>query len=146
MGVKVVYVIGPLRADTPWGVEQNIREAERAAVQVWRAGLSANCVHSATRFMHGAAPEAVFLDGVTEQLRRADAVIVVGGWTCSEGSRLEVQEAQRLGLPVLYAWGDESYSHGILCALKRTPEGFRVMPSTQDLSQTGDYWLGGAFL
>jgi hypothetical protein len=58
--VKVVYVIGPLRAATPYLVEQNIREAEAVALQVWRAGLSAVCVHSSTRFMHGAAPEEVF--------------------------------------------------------------------------------------
>jgi hypothetical protein len=125
--VKVVYVIGPLRAATPYLVEQNIREAEAVALQVWRAGLSAVCVHSSTRFMHGAAPEEVFIEGVMEQLRRSDAVIVVGCYpTGSEGSNAEIQEAMRLGLPILYAWGDESYSGEIMRRLAQTPDGYRV--------------------
>jgi hypothetical protein len=138
--MKVVYVIGALRADTPRAVELNIREAEDAALQVWRAGLSAICVHSSTRFMHGAAPESTFLEGTLAQLRISDAVIVVGGWEHSIGSRLEVAEALKLGLPILYAWGDTGYSEEILRALGRTPDGYRC-PGLDP--HAGLYWLGG---
>jgi len=138
--VKVVYVAGPLRADTPWLVEQNIRAAEAVALQVWQAGLSPICPHTSTRYMMGAAPESTFLAGTLAQLRLCAAVIVLEGWKKSAGSRGEVAEALELGLPVLYAWGDEGYSADFLRALARTPEGYRCpgLRPHEDL-----YWMGG---
>lgn len=137
--MKVVYVAGPLRADTPWLVEQNIRAAEAVALQVWQAGLSPICPHTSTRYMMGAAPESTFLAGTLAQLRRADAVIVLEGWQHSAGSRVEVAEALKLGLPVLYAWGDDGYCGDILRALGRTPDGYRCPAVDPHARQ---FWLG----
>ena len=56
-------------------------------------------------------------------------------------TRGEVAEALRLGLPILYAWGDESYSAGILRDLAATPAGYRVPPGACD-PQRERFWMG----
>jgi hypothetical protein len=78
--------------------------------------------------MEGITSDEQVLEGTLEMLRRCDAVIVDGRWESSAGTRGEVVEALRLGLPILYAWGDNSYSADILRALAATPDGYRVHP------------------
>lgn len=98
--MKLVYIAGPYRAATPWGVEQNIRAAEDVAVRVHKAGMFAVCPHANSRHMEGVADDAHFLAGTMEMMRRCDAVLLVPGWQRSAGSRGEVAEAERLGIPV----------------------------------------------
>ena len=98
--MKLVYVAGPYRASTPWGVEQNIRRAEEAAVLVHRAGMFAVCPHANSRHMEGVADDAHFLAGTMEMLRRCDAVLLIDGWKDSIGSCAEEVEAAHLGLPI----------------------------------------------
>jgi hypothetical protein len=124
--MKLVYIAGPYRSATPWGVLQNINAAAEVAARVHRAGMFAVCPHLNSAHMEGVADDAHFLAGTLEMMRRCDAVILVPGWERSAGSRAEVNEAINLGLPVLYAWGDESYCHGILCDLKSKPDGIRA--------------------
>lgn len=97
---RLVYVAGSYRAPTAWGVEQNIRRAAEVAARIWAAGLVAVCPHLNSAHMEGVATDAQFLAGTLEMLRRCDAVILVPGWELSAGSRAEVNEADRLGLPV----------------------------------------------
>lgn len=98
--MKLVYIAGPYRAATPWGVEQNIRAAEDVAVLVHKAGMFAVCPHANSRHMEGIAEDAHFLAGTLEIMRRCDAVLLVPGWQRSEGSRAEVTEATAIGIPV----------------------------------------------
>jgi hypothetical protein len=100
--MKVVYVAGPFRASTAWGIEQNVRAAEVVALEVWRAGAVALCPHANSRHYHGAAADELFIEGTLELLRRCDAVLLIKGWKESEGSRGEKREADRLGLPVFF--------------------------------------------
>ncbi|SRR6266705_1397177 len=100
MSIPVVYVAGPFRAANSWEVEQNIRRAETLALEVWRLGAAAICPHANTRFYQGAAPDAVWLDGDLEILRRCDAVLLVTGWRTSSGTHAEIAEAFDCGIPV----------------------------------------------
>jgi hypothetical protein len=98
--VKVVYVAGPFRGPNAWEIEENIRCAERLALDVWRLGVACICPHTNTRFFQGAAPDEVWPEGDLEILRRCDAVILTENWRLSSGARAEVKAAGRLGIPV----------------------------------------------
>ncbi len=101
-GLKVVYIAGPFRAATPWLIEQNVRRAEEVSLAVWRLGAAALCPHMNTRHFQDCAPDATWIEGTLELLRRCDAVLVQGDWKASTGTRGEVAEAERLGLPVFH--------------------------------------------
>jgi indole-3-glycerol phosphate synthase len=100
--MKLVYVAGPFRAASAWGIEENIRRAERLALEVWRMGAACICPHTNTRHFQGAADDRVWLDGDLEILRRCDAMILVPDWQRSSGARAEVAEADKIGMPVFY--------------------------------------------
>ncbi len=100
----LVYIAGAYRASTPWDVEQNVRAAEHLALCVARMGAVPVCVHSMYRFFDQAAdlePQ-YWLDATLEIMRRCDAVLVVPGTNTltSIGTRGEIAESERLGLPV----------------------------------------------
>jgi hypothetical protein len=99
--MTVIYIAGPFRAPSAWGVEQNIRKAEEAALEVWRLGAAALCPHTNTRFFDGAAPDEVWLKGDLELLARCDALYAIPGWDNSSGARAEVAFAEERGMPVL---------------------------------------------
>lgn len=100
--MKVIYVAGPFRAATPWLIEQNVRRAEIACLDIWRMGMVPICPHTQTRYFQGSAPDAAFLDGTLEMMRRCDAILVLSDWAQSDGTKGEIKEADRLGLPVFY--------------------------------------------
>jgi nucleoside 2-deoxyribosyltransferase len=97
---KVVYVAGPFRAPTGWGVECNCRKAESLALECWRLGVTVICPHKNTQFFDGAADDSIWLEGDLELLRRSDAVILVEGWENSSSSCAEVIHAIDERIPV----------------------------------------------
>jgi hypothetical protein len=99
--VPLVYVAGPFRARTPWEVEQNIRRAERVALEVARAGAMPICPHTNTRFFNGQLTDGFWIRGTLELLRRADGVVFLSGWQESSGSVGEHEDAVDMGLPLL---------------------------------------------
>ena len=103
MGMKVVYVAGPFRGKSHWDVEENIRRAERLALEVWRSGAACVCPHTNTRFFDGAADDSVWLDGDLEILARCDAVVMTDDWQRSSGARAEEAYAREKNIPVFYA-------------------------------------------
>lgn len=98
--MRVVYLAGPFRALTPWGVEQNVRRAETIALSVWRLGAACLCPHTNTRFFDGSADDAVWLAGDLEMLSRCDAVLLTIDWRNSKGATAEREFALARGLPV----------------------------------------------
>src|SRR5512137_1937264 len=64
------------------------------------------CTHMNTAFFDGKMPDQVWFDGGLVLLARCDAVWAIAGWEQSEGARLEVAEARRLGMPVLLSRAD----------------------------------------
>jgi hypothetical protein len=97
---KVVFISGPCRAPTEWGVKQNIHAAELAAMHVWQLGGVALCQHANTAFFGGACPDETWLAGDMELLRRCDAVYAMVDWRQSKGASAEVELAESMGLPV----------------------------------------------
>lgn len=97
---RLIYIAGPFRAASSWQIEQNIRRAEEAALEIWRMGGVGVCPHAMTRFYQGELPDRVWLDGDLALLARCDAVLLVQGWECSEGARAEKAHAETLAIPV----------------------------------------------
>jgi len=104
--MKVIYVAGPFRGPSAWDIEENIRRAERLALEVWRMGAAALCPHTNTRFFQNAAPDSVWLDGDLELLSRCDGLLLTSDWERSAGARAEVVHAQSLQLPVFFTLDD----------------------------------------
>jgi hypothetical protein len=98
--VKIIFISGPYRSDTEYGVHKNIQNAEAVALRVWQLGHVAFCPHKNTAYFGGVAPDALWLEGDLEVLRRCDAVVLVPGWEKSSGVRAEVELAKELGLPI----------------------------------------------
>lgn len=99
--MKIIYVAGPFRADTAWGVEQNVRRAEEAGLRIAHAGASPLIPHANTRFFHGELSDEFWLAATMELLRRSDAIYLLPQWDQSLGACQEYEEARRLGLPIL---------------------------------------------
>lgn len=100
--MKVVYVAGPFRGPDHWAIAENIRNAERLALQVWQRGAAAICPHANTAHFQDAAPDHVWLDGDLELLRRSDAILMTPDWERSTGARAERDFAHTHGIPVFY--------------------------------------------
>jgi nucleoside 2-deoxyribosyltransferase len=100
--VKVVYVAGPFRGPDHWAIAENIRNAERLALEVWRAGAAVLCPHANTAHFQDAAPDRVWLDGDLELLARCDAIVMTPDWQRSSGARAEEAFARERGIPVFY--------------------------------------------
>ncbi|KKM64011.1 hypothetical protein LCGC14_1505700, partial [marine sediment metagenome] len=98
--MKVVYISAPFTADTAWGIEQNIRIAEEAALSVWKLGAVALCPHTNSRFFFGSASEVVFKEGYLELVRRSDLVYMVGNCGGSSGANTEIAEASKRDIPI----------------------------------------------
>jgi hypothetical protein len=96
----IVYIAGPYRAKTTWGIECNIHRARQVGADVAQVGCMPLIPHGNTEHFDGLQPDAFWLAGTLELLRRSDAVVVVDGWKNSEGAQKEVAAAHKLGLPV----------------------------------------------
>lgn len=104
--MKVVYIAGPYRAASEYGVVQNIRRAEAMALEVWRAGAAAICPHMNTAHWGGACPDEVWLTGDLEILRRCDALLRVPGEYTSVGTSAEIEAARANDQPIFYHLAD----------------------------------------
>lgn len=100
--MKLVYIAGPYRADTPWEVERNVRRAEEIAYRVAEHGAAPMCPHANSRYFNGLFGDNFWLEATMEMLKRCDAVVTVGGWERSAGASAEVREASFLGIPVFH--------------------------------------------
>lgn len=98
--MKLVYVAGAFRAQTPWQVEFNVRKAEGVALQVAVAGAVPVCPHTMYRFFDKSLPDSFWLGATLELLRKCDAIIMVHGWKDSNGACAERKEAESLGIPI----------------------------------------------
>lgn len=100
--MKAAYVAGAYRAETIYEIVQNIRRAEEVALELWRFGYVALCPHLNSALFDGACDDSVWLAGSLELMRRCDLVVVIPGYTSSDGSMAEVEEARERGIPVYY--------------------------------------------
>ena len=92
-----MYLAGPYRASTEFGVHQNVQAAERVALEVWRLGAVCICPHKNTAHFGGELPDEVWLKGDRELIRRSDAVLMMDGSLASCGASSEEQFAVSIG-------------------------------------------------
>jgi hypothetical protein len=100
--IPVIYIIGPFRAPTPWGVECNVRRAEELGLLVAQLNAMPLIPHANTRFFQGLKSDSFWLEGTLELLRRCDACACVEGWENSQGSKTEVKFATANSIPVFF--------------------------------------------
>lgn len=114
----LVYVAGKFRPrdkGNSWQLETNIRAAENLALGATMCSprIQAICPHTMQRSFQGQIPDEQALAGTMEILRRCDAMILCTNYKTSQGSLAEIEEAQRLGIPVhydlaaLYNWAED---------------------------------------
>jgi Domain of unknown function (DUF4406) len=96
----LAYLAGPFTADTPWGVEANIRQAELAAEEILQArdDVALLVPHSIGRHFVGrvGTPE-YWYTATMRMLEACDAVVMLPGWQSSKGARNELSRALELG-------------------------------------------------
>ncbi len=114
--MKLIFVSGPYRSTSEYGVLLNIRHAEKLALLIWKSGAACICPHKNTAFFGGAADDEVWLLGDLEIVRRCDAVVCTDNWKSSKGASGEVAFAKELGIPVFERF--EEYERW----LKESPE------------------------
>ncbi|MEK6797377.1 MAG: DUF4406 domain-containing protein [Planctomycetota bacterium] len=115
--MKLVYVGGPYRALTEFGVHRNIQAAELWTVELLRLGAAVICPHKNTAYLGGAVSDKHVLAADLEILRRCDAMFLIPGWWHSAGTLGEIAFATEMGIPVferleeLAAWLDANVEH-----------------------------------
>jgi len=91
--MKLIYIAGPYRSGTEYGVKLNIDKAEAVALKYWKAGYAVFCPHKNSAFMGGSCPDETWLEGGLEILKRCDGIVMMEGWRESKGSGGELDQA-----------------------------------------------------
>ena len=109
--MKLVYVAGRYRANSPDLIELNRKAAEYTGWLVRELGHFPVIPHLNTPGWENyetlkdgewVAGENFYLIGTLELCRRCDALILVQGWEKSAGARAEATEMRKLGRPVFF--------------------------------------------
>ena len=103
--MKVLYIAGPYDHQDPiHGIQENIINASRVALEYWRQGWAVICPHMNTAGFHHVKdiPPETWIQGDLEILARCDAILMIPGWTKSSGAKAERDYALEHGIEVLY--------------------------------------------
>lgn len=104
--MKLVYVAGPFRSGSAWGVHQNVQAALAVGFQVASLGAVPVIPHSMFQAFDRTLTDEFWLEGTLALMRPCDAVIVVSGWEKSKGTCGEIEEARAAGIPVFFTVAD----------------------------------------
>ncbi len=100
----LIYIAGPFRAKTQWGVRDNIRRAEQRARDLITLTPAVPIIpHSMYASFDGTKSDRFWIEATGELLTLCDAVWLDGGWEASQGSRAERRLADELGIPCLFS-------------------------------------------
>jgi len=100
--MKLAYIAGPYRAETPHVIYGNIMLAGKYAQKYWKLGYAVICPHLNRALMDGVVPDALFLDGDMVMLRKCDIVVMMPNWRSSNGAAAELKEAKRCQKEIIY--------------------------------------------
>ena len=106
----MVYVSGPYRAKTFFGVLRNIWKARKLAITLWYQGYAVFCPHTNTiLFPEGARSnkhKINYIHGDLTMISRMqpglDFIIMCSGWEKSAGAKIEQAFAKAQGLEIRY--------------------------------------------
>jgi len=110
--MRVVYVAGPYRAKTIFGVLWNIWHSWWVAFRLWSWGYAVICPHTSSMFMDWAGrwflrKDIPFIKGDLEIIDRMreglDFMVLRPRWQKSEGTKSEIERAHNISLKV-YEW------------------------------------------
>jgi len=104
--MQVVYIAGSYRADTEWGLVENIRRAEAAAIRLWKQGYAVICPQKNTAHFGGLCDDSIWLEGDIEILKRCDIIYMLRGFHLSKGSCEELRIAVQNNIKVIYEQDD----------------------------------------
>jgi hypothetical protein len=113
MARPLVYIAGPFRAHTPWGIEHNIRRAEAHGLFVAELGGIPIIPHTMYRFFDKLLSDAFWLEaGITLLQTCAAVAVCVDEDRAQEsaGTVSEIGEARLRGLSVFYD-NEEQQTH-----------------------------------
>jgi hypothetical protein len=106
---KVVYIAGPYRADTIRETVENIRLAEKTAIEYWELGYTVICPHMNTALFDGILPDEAWLEGALELLKRSDILaLTIFDYPLfdSEETKNEIYFAFQNDIPIYYQGED----------------------------------------
>lgn len=98
--MKRVFISGPYRAATEYGVLRNIEHARDVAVKLWQVGYAVFCPHMNSAGLGGSVPDDAFIEGCLAWVQAADLVVMLDGWERSDGAKAELALALTIGIPV----------------------------------------------
>jgi len=104
--VKIVYVAGPMSADTEWLIELNVRAAEAMGFDIASAGAFPLIPHTNARWLHSEFSQEFMVEGSLALLTKCDAMIVCRGWESSRGTKAEMQMCEEQGIPYFLSLTD----------------------------------------
>jgi len=96
----VVYISGPLSANTADGWWSNVTYARFQCRRLWVLGVTPICPHLNNLFMEEAISYEEFLRGDLELVKRSDAMYMIGDWEDSRGAKAERDYAISISKPV----------------------------------------------
>jgi len=103
--LKLVYVAGPYRAKSLYGIAKNIYRAWKVAKELWSNNIAVICPHTNTLWLseppNNIAPEH-FLGGDLLMVRGCDAVLMLPKWSTSKGAIGEREFAWSNNIPIFY--------------------------------------------
>lgn len=97
-----VYVAGPYRANTTWGIHQNIYRAKCLGLQIAKMGMNPFVPHANTGYYDGEVPEQFWLDADIEWLACCDCLFVLPGSDTSSGTQGEIAYCEAHSIPVFH--------------------------------------------
>lgn len=102
--ILLCYIAGSYRGKTIYETKKNIERAENLAEElaIFTKNVYPVTPHCNTRFWEGLRDEEFFIEGTKELMRRCNCVLIVPKSENSVGTQGEIEEAERLGIPVFH--------------------------------------------
>lgn len=96
----LIYLASPYRAETDFGVLQNINNASKIASELWGIGHYCFCPVMNSAMMHRTSHASAehFLEGDLVMLSKCDGIVMSPDWETSEGAKGEYAYAQEKGM------------------------------------------------
>ena len=105
---QIVFVSGAYRSK--YGIigrAVNIWKAYRAGRRLVRQGYSCYIPHMNTALMDGLQSEDWFLEATLKMLPKCQIIYMMKGWENSEGAKMELLEADKRGMDIIYEYKNE---------------------------------------